>query len=131
MAESAAIDAIRSNAALVRSVARDQLGEELAYDEQAVRWLDGYIQRQHQSGDRADRDALVSTLGSFLGECLVHSFGGHWAIIDGSWGIRFDEKNAAFPFAKVAKQLENGSADSVLSFFTVIPIVSRPAGGTA
>ena len=30
---------------------------------------------------------------------------------EGSWCIRFDEKNAAFPFAKVAKQLENDSVD--------------------
>jgi hypothetical protein len=42
--------------------------------------------------------------------------------------VRFDAKNAAFPFAKVAKQLENGSADSVLSFFTAIPMVFRLGG---
>jgi hypothetical protein len=50
------------------------------------------------------------------------------ATVDGSWCVRFDEKNAVFPFAKVAKQLENGSVDSVLSFFTIIPIVFRLGG---
>ncbi len=131
MSESTAIDAIRSNAALVSSIARDQLGQDLAFDEAAVRWLDGYIDRQHHSGNPDNRDGLVSTLGSFLGECILHSFGGHWAMLDGSWCVRFDEKNAVFPFAKVAKQLENGSEDSVLSFFTVIPILFRPPGGAA
>jgi hypothetical protein len=131
MENSSAIAAIRANAALVVSVARDQLGQELAFDVQAVRWLDGYIQRQFEVGDPSRRDGLVSTLGSFLGECIIRSFGGEWALADGSWCIRFDETNAAFPFAKVAKQLENGSVDSVLSFFTLIPIVFQLRGGRA
>jgi hypothetical protein len=125
MENSSAIAAIRANAALVASSAKDRLGQELAFDEQAVRWLDGYIQRQHEAGDPASRDGLVNTLGSFLGECIIRSFAGEWAQVDGSWCVRFDERNAVFPFAKVAKQLENGSADSVLSFFTFIPIVFR------
>jgi hypothetical protein len=123
-----AISAVQANAALVVSVARDRLGHELNFDEQGVRWLDGYIQRQHEAGDPASRDSLVNTLGSFLGECVIRSFGGEWACIDGAWCVRFDAKNAVFPFAKVAKQLENGAADSVLSFFTIIPIVFRSGG---
>lgn len=111
------------------SVARDQLGHELAFDEKAVRWLDEYIQRQHENGEPRNRDGLVNTLGSFLGECIIHSFGGAWALVDESWSVRFDETNAVFPFAKVAKQLENGSEDSVLSFFTLIPILFRVTGG--
>ena len=118
MALSQESEHLRSNAELVIAFARDQFGQGLAYDEQAIRWLDGYIQRQHEAGDPNDRDSLVSTLGSFLGECIIRSFGGKWAMVDGSWCVQFDEKNAAFPFAKVAKQLENGSGDSVLSFFT-------------
>jgi hypothetical protein len=124
-----AIEAIQSNAALVVSVARDQLGQELAFDEHAVRWLDGYIQRQYEAGDPSNRDGLVNPLGSFLGECIIRSFGGEWSKCDGSWCVRFDEKNAVLPFAKVAKQLESGSGDSVYSFFSVIPIVFQVAGG--
>jgi hypothetical protein len=120
-----AIEFIRTNAALVVSVAREQLGQDLAFGEPSVRWLDGYIQRQHEAGDSANREGLVNTLGSFLGECVIRSFGGEWALVEGSWCVRFDEKNVAFPFAKVAKQLENGSEDSVLSFFRVIPVVFR------
>jgi hypothetical protein len=121
----AMVDRIRANAELVVSVAAKQLEEAVAYDEAGVRWLDGYIQRQHEQGNPANRDGLVSTLGSFLGECIVHSYGGEWAEEDGSWCVRFDDRNAAYPFAKVAKQLEHGAGDSVLSFFTVIPAVFR------
>jgi len=119
---------IRANAGLVISVAREELRQEIGYDEAGVRWLDGYIKGQHDQGDPKNLDGLVNTLGAYLGECIVHSFGGEWANIDGSWGIRFDERNAAFPFAKVRKQLENGAGDSVLSFFALIPAVLRRSG---
>jgi len=125
------LDRIRANAELVVSVARKQLAEEIGYDEAGVRWLDGYIQRQHEQGNPANRDGLVSTLGSYLGECIVRSFGGQWADVDGSWCVRFDDRNAAHPFAKVAKQLEHGANDSVLSFFTAIPVLFRRGGGPA
>lgn len=119
------VDRIRANAELVVSVAAKQLGVAVGYDEAGVRWLDGYIQHQHEQGNPANHDGLVSTLGSFLGECIIRSFGGAWAEVDGLWCVRFDDRNAAFPFAKVGKHLEHGAEDSVLSFFTAIPIVFR------
>ena len=121
--EPSILDRIRANAALTVRIAHADLGVGLGYDEAGVKWLDGYLQRQHEAGDPALRDKLTSTLGSYLGECIVHSFGGAWAEIDGTWGIRFDDKNAVFPFAKVSKHLANGSEDSVLSFFTLIPLI--------
>ncbi|WP_437281108.1 hypothetical protein WME90_11290 [Sorangium sp. So ce375] len=114
---------IRANAALVLKVARDELGQDVDYDLAGVSWLDGFIQRQHEQGREEQRDGLVSTLGSYLGECVVQTFGGEWAEKDGSWCVRFDDRNAVFPFAKVAKHLESGAGDSVLSFFTLIPVV--------
>lgn len=119
------VDRIRANAEMVVSVAAKQLGAAVGYDEAGVRWLDGYIQRQHEQGNPANREGLVSTLGSFLGECIIRTFGGQWAEVEGSWCVRFDDRNAAYPFAKVGKHLEQGAEDSVLSFFTVIPVVFR------
>ena len=49
-------DRIRANAELVVSVAGDELKQEIGYDETGVRWLDGYIQRQHEQGDPNNRD---------------------------------------------------------------------------
>jgi len=102
------VERIRANAELVVSIAAKQLSETVGYDEAGVRWLDGYIQRQHEHGDPVNRDGLASTLGSFLGECIIHSFGGQWVEVDGSWCVRFNDRNAAYPFAKVSKQLEHG-----------------------
>ncbi len=122
------VDGIRENARLVASAASDQLGAEVAYDETAVRWLDAFIQKEHEDGNPENRPGLVNTLGSFLGECVIRTYGGDWAQLDGDWAIRFDERNVVFPFRKVEKHLGNGGSDSVLSFFTLIPTVfSRPS----
>jgi hypothetical protein len=124
-------DRIRANAERVVSVARKKLGTDVGYDAAGVEWLDGYIQRQHEQGNPDNRAGLVSTLGSYLGECIIRSFGGEWAEVDGSWCVQFDDRNAAYPFAKVGKQLEHGAEDSVLSFFTAIPVLFKGGGGRA
>jgi hypothetical protein len=117
------IDNIKKNAQLVLSMARDKLGEDVALDENGVRWLNGFIQRQHEQGELAIRSGLISTLGSFLGECIVECYGGEWKEVDGMLAVAFDERHAVFPFNKVAKHLDGGADDSVLSFFTTIPVV--------
>lgn len=113
---------ILTNAELVVSTMAEQLDVELDFDEQGVAWLDGYIERNREAW-ASDVDGLVSPLGSYLGECIVQTYGGDWAEVDGRIGVRFDEQNAAFPFSKVRKQIENGPEDSVHSFFTAIPVL--------
>jgi len=39
----------------------------------------------------------------------------------GSVGIKFNDKNIVYPFAKVSKQFENGLGDSIFSFYCIIP----------
>ena len=65
-------------------------GEAVGYDDRpGSRWLDGYIQRQHEQGDPAKRDGLVSTLGSFLVRVHRPAFSGPGdvgpEVRDGSW----------------------------------------------
>lgn len=117
------IEQIQHNAQLVQSVARDQLKVDIAFDREAVEWLDGYVTRQHENGDAGNVSGLVSTLGSFFGECIIQSFGGKWMQSAHGWCIQFDDKNAVFPFAKIEKHLQNGKEDSVLGMFDTIPVV--------
>ena len=119
------IDQIRHNAELVQSVARNQLNVNVSFDKIAVEWLDGYVIRQHEQGNPDNLEGLISTLGSFFGECIVQTYGGYWFEGEHGWCVRFNEKNAVFPFAKIEKQLRNGSEDSVLSMFETIPIVFK------
>lgn len=104
-------------------------GFTFGYDLQSVAWLDGYIERQRARAEITAKvvDGLVNTLGSYLGECIIHSYGGYWENEEGHWRVSFDDQNAAYPFAKVAKQFQNGSEDSIRSFFETIPLVfARP-----
>lgn len=117
------IEQIQHNAQLVQSVARDQLKVDVAFDRSAVEWLDGYVTRQHEHGDSENVSGLVSTLGSFFGECIIQSFGGKWMQSEHGWCIQFDAKNAVFPFAKIQKHPLNGHEDSVLSMFDTIPVL--------
>jgi len=98
-------------------------GHTLGFDEDSIRIVDEFVNTK--VGVFADQilSNMVSVLGAFLGECVRKNWGGTWDIINSELGIRFDEKNAVFPFSKVRKQLENGAADSILSFYQIIPIV--------
>ena len=123
------IDQIRHNAELVRAVARKQLNVDIEFDRTAIEWLDGYVTRQHEQGDPNNVEGLVSTLGSFFGECIVQTYGGKWSHDDQGWCVRFDEKNCAYPFVKLEKHLRNGPEDSVLSMFDMIPLVFNQSSG--
>lgn len=114
-------DLITKNAELVRSTASQKLGVAANYDIEGVRWLDGFINGQHLGASDEVKERLVQTLGSFLGECIRKTYGGEWVDESGSWEIRFSQGNAAYPFTKVRKQLQNGPEDSVLGMFTAIP----------
>jgi hypothetical protein len=104
-----------------------------APDRASLEWIDGYLTRMH--GARVDGtlqaptvDGLVQVVGSFVGEAVIRTYGGSWGQRDGDWAVVFDEHNAAFPFTKVAKHLENGPEDSVLSFFDCLPFAFKSLG---
>ncbi len=86
-------------------------------NEKSVAWVEGFIERQRG----ADPGALVSVLGSFLGEAIIARTGGAWADSDQGPGVRFANDAMCFPFAKVAKQFADGvdEGESVLSFYRV------------
>ena len=120
---------IRSNAELVMKELRTLSGIDFDYNYESVEWLQGYIERLRNSGefDSDDqRKRLISVFGSFLGECIVRCYGGTWVQREGVWCVALskgDDRNLAFPFAKVAKQFDNGVVDGISGFFRVIPII--------
>jgi hypothetical protein len=121
-------DEIRANAELVIEKSRPLSGIDFGYTQESVEWLQGFIERLRTSGgfDNPDeKNKLVSVFGSFLGECIVRCHGATWMQSEGVWCVGFDEKNVAFPFAKVQKQMDNGLEDGIASFFTVIPLVFK------
>ena len=118
-------DKIRENAELVVEQMQRLCDFDFAYDERSVEWLAGYIERQRVRKD-IDEDTitgLVNVFGSYLGECIIQCYGGAWEPEENTWTVRFDERNAVFPFAKVSKQFANGREDSITAFFTLIPLI--------
>ena len=89
--------------------------------------MEKFIEHQRLQKDitRDDAEGLVQLIGSYLGECVIHTYGGAWREHDGDWGVFFNDSNAAFPFSKVRKQFDNGvsGGDSILGFFDIIPEV--------
>jgi hypothetical protein len=123
---------IKANAEMAIEKFRPVSGMDFGYNRESVVWLEGYIERMRQSDkfkDRATYEKLANVFGSFLGECVVKCYGGAWTEREGDWCVAFDSRNVVFPFAKVAKQMENGREDGIGSFFTIIPEVFAKCPG--
>jgi hypothetical protein len=117
---------VRANAQMVVQQLRPLSKIAFGYNRESVHWLEGYIERQRLQENFASRkDKFTSIFGSFLGECIIQCYGGHWEDSNGSLGVIFDGENAAFPFNKVRKQLDNGLEDGIGSFFDTIPILFK------
>ena len=104
---------------------RSQLN--LNYDTKSVKFVEEFIERQKNSFDSEQRKGLVNSIGSFIGQCVIKNYGGHWQVDQDTQAVcvALDDKNKIFPFAKTAKQFENGLEDSVYSFYTIIPTVFK------
>ena len=116
-------DKIKANAEFVISQLGPLSGLAFGYNAESVAWVDGFIENQRNRSDIDENmvNGLVSTLGSFLGECIIRCYGGRWQNIRGEWCVSFDDKNAANPFGKVRKQFMRGQEDSIKKFFEMIP----------
>lgn len=110
--------AIRANAEMAISELGGTSGlRGFGLNEKSVAWVEGFIERQRG----ADPGALISVLGSFLGEAIIANAGGAWMQSEQGPGVRFPNNAMCFPFAKVAKQFADGrdEGESVLGFYRV------------
>ena len=99
----------------------------LKYDADSIKFIEGFIERNKGNFEKEESKGLINSLGSFLGQCIIENYGGQWQLDNeaGSVAVVFDDKNKAYPFAKVSKQFENGLVDSVYSFYTIIPTIFK------
>jgi hypothetical protein len=90
-------------------------------DRNSVAWVEGFIERQRVGGNATPGGGLHSVLGSYLGEAIIAATGGRWAEDANGIGVLFANGDMCFPFAKVAKQMENGleGGDSILGFYNI------------
>ena len=123
--DSSSLGKIRENAELVISTILKGYRIQLTYDLAGIQWMDGYLDRLHMNFPPDKRSGPVEVLGSFVGECIISTYGGVWIRKDTGLGIQINERVWVAPFNKVYKQLENGPEDSVASFFTLIPLIDK------
>lgn len=113
------LDGIRGNARMVKENLGELRGKPIGDDQESVEWVEGFLERQRQD-DPPNAKALVSTVGSYLGEAIIAQAGGAWRYDDhGAVGLRFPNGTWCFPFAKVEKQAANGLEDSISSFYKI------------
>lgn len=125
------LEMIRANADMVLAVARDEFGQDVGYDEAGVRWLNGYIQALVDQGGVEASEDLCDRLGSFLGTCIIETYGGNWRDTEYGWAVVVKDDFAVFPFNKTLKHLTDGEGDSVLGLFTSIPAMMDHAAASA
>ena len=117
------LKAIKGNVEVVKTVLAEQLNVKLDLNEESIKWIDEYINRNRDGIEKETKERLIDMFGSFLGEAIIENYGGTWALHDGAVGIHLNEQSWAFPFSKVEMQMYNGPEDSIYSFYTVIPVI--------
>lgn len=112
---------IANNVKLALSELGRLCGDEFGLDDASVDWVDGFIERQRVRADvQRDPGALLSVIGSYLGEAIIVATGGHWAEdAQAAIVVEFANGDWCAPFAKVAKQFEVGHAggESIAEFY--------------
>ena len=107
----------------VKSEFKKGLDIELDNDEEAIRYLDGFIERNKDGLEAEAIEQWVNYIGSFLGQTIIKVYGGEW-VETSEIGLQIRENIVCHPFSKVAKQFLNGKEDSIHHFFSFIPQIT-------
>jgi len=117
---------IRRNAALAIATVKKELGVDVDFDAKSVTQVEEYLLAHRTGLNPQKRQQMVGMFGAFLGETVIAVCGGAWVKSDKrGWGVRTPGGITAYPFTKVAKLLDNGPFDSIVSFLAGIPTGSK------
>ena len=117
------LEMIRANAAFAIGELADLSGTDFGLDAASVAWTEGFLERQRGALDVDGASGIVNVVGSYLGEAIIAAApGAQWDTdADGAIGVAFVNGDMAYPFAKVAKLLDEGleGGESILSLYNV------------
>ncbi len=111
----------RADAEKLRQIVKQDMAQDLDYDLEAVRWLEGYIERYRVKYPHDRWQGAINLIGAFLGEFTIRRQGGRWGRYEGMACVIVASGDAVFPHNKVRKQLTHGreGGDSILGFVNV------------
>jgi hypothetical protein len=113
----AELEVIFSNADKFCAVVRSTVNVELGFDEEGVRWTDGFIFRNRERWSDESKRLYLFAIGAYLGECLRQRFKGSWVYHE-AFGPGVQQRTGIdFPFNKVGKQIAGEEGASILSMF--------------
>ena len=110
------IDQFKEYAQIHIDTTKDIFGIELGFDEKSILELDDLIQKGWPDEPPTMIDNVVLLFGSFLGEAIINTLGGHWEKGTQSWGVRIGDATMNV-FSKVEKRLLNGIEDSISYYY--------------
>jgi hypothetical protein len=117
---------IRENAATAIALMKREEGVDLCFDAESVALAESYIEKNRNRLDAETRAHFIVVFGAFLGETVIAVHGGEWVEHeDQGWGVKTRGGIIGFPFAKVAKLIDNGPEDSISSFLRLIPAIAE------
>ncbi len=102
---------LQEDAKLVIEVMSEKEDVQLDFSENAISWLDTYIdQHQHELSEE-EKTLLSEKFGAFVGETIRRNYGGQWIHTDSDeWMIAFDDNVQTAPFQMVSATLHNESS---------------------
>jgi|GEM_PF-3233465 hypothetical protein len=110
--EETVVAGFRQCARHVAAVLTEELGWQVPFGRQGVERLADYLEQARPLLVRPEQADAVTSLGAFLGECILQECGGRWTHQSGWWGIELAEGVVACPFVQIQQQLSAGEEQS-------------------
>ena len=117
------IEKIKKNVRLFQLNVREDFGVELSFDEEAVKWIDSFVNALHEGHDFAVISGLASGIGCYLGQCILETYGGKWVEVDGNCCVRVNELLDVYPVHIVTNHLKEGQDSSIYTKFALVGVV--------
>jgi hypothetical protein len=119
----------RENATSFANAAKGEYGVDLQCDRVGAEWLDSFIQSRSATLNPSTQSGLIKLLGSFLGECIAHEYGGQWVVDNGCDRVRIGADGLVDPFWMVESSLNYRSTYYVSDLYAATREIARVRSG--
>jgi hypothetical protein len=127
-AEQSPTEIYRGNARVFAAAMNDRYGVELRCGRAGAEWLDQFFASRSEALDPTTLSRLTQLVGCFVGECVIHEYGGGWD--DEGWSVRITGSGRVDPFWMAESCLRYRGVYRIPELFAGVPAIARvPRGG--